>query len=180
MGDALCQITTGCTRGGVHVRDEGWATRAARLTRAICQFTNSPTMEVSSPLGDDFESALQERTNAGCAYDARVAGLLLALLDALRRQVTGPRLYAFFRPDGEVSLHYRAPNDSRCVITVTVDRPDYGPLENGLPRFHYRMTYQITNSWLNRAGPVVEERMRTVDSAVEFLQDAIRETRGLP
>lgn len=135
---------------------------------------------VGLPPKRDFETELRTRAGSGSAYDARIAGLLLDLLDALRGDAIGPRVFVSYHLDRELWLHYRGPNDAHCLITVTLDRPDYGPLENGLPRFHYRMTYRITGSTHNRDQPTIEQRARSVESAVEFVWQAIRETRMLP
>ena len=35
LGDPEWHVTNGCTRGGGRARDDGWATRAARVTRVV-------------------------------------------------------------------------------------------------------------------------------------------------
>ncbi|MBM3968206.1 MAG: hypothetical protein FJ308_24575 [Planctomycetes bacterium] len=137
-------------------------------------------MEIVALLAPDFETALDERAKSGSAYDARIARLLLDLLDALRHEPIGPRLFASFHLDRDLWLQYRSPNNAHCMITIKMDRPDYGPLVDGLPLFHYRMTCQTTDSTESKVGPILEDRTRSVDSAVEFVRNAIRETRLLP
>ncbi len=136
-------------------------------------------MEIVALLSRDFESALHERARSDSAYDARIARHLLDLLDALRHEPIGPRLLASYYFDCELWLQYHAPNNSHCIITITMDRPDYGPLVDGLPLFHYRMTCNKTDSNKNHVRPDVEDRTRSVDSAVEFVHKSIRETQTL-
>jgi hypothetical protein len=137
-------------------------------------------MEIFSLLKPNFEATLRERTVSDSAYHARVAQLLLDLLESLRREPIGPRVHASYHLDRDLWLQYRAPNNARCMITITIDRPDYGPLVDGLPVFHYRMCCQMTDSSENGNPQKDEDRTRCIDSAVEFVRNAIRETRMLP
>ncbi len=75
---------------------------------------------------------------------------------------------------------YMIAENASCMITITLDRLDYGPLVDGLPVFHYRMACQSTDSFKNGNRRVVEDRTRSVESAVAFVRDTIRETRILP
>ena len=137
-------------------------------------------MEVVELIRSDFESALHDRAHSDSAYHARIARLLMDLLEALRQEPIGPKLFASYHLDRDLWLQYRSPHSARFMITVTIDRPDYGPLVDGLPLFHYRMTCKITDSTGNQTRPTQEDRSRSVDSAVEFVRNAIRETRMLP
>jgi hypothetical protein len=137
-------------------------------------------MEIFALLEPDFETALYERAQSDSAYDARIARLLLELVDSLRHEPIGPRLFASYVLDRELWLQYRSPSNASCMITVTMDRRDYGPLVDGLPLFHYRLACQKTDSNENQIRPTLEDRTRSVDSAVEFVRNAIRETRMLP
>jgi hypothetical protein len=137
-------------------------------------------MEIVGLRAVDFESALRERAQAESAYDARVARLLLDLVEGLRREAMGPRLFASYHVDRDLWLQYRSANGAYCMVTVAMDRPDYGAIENGLPRFHYRMTYRITAGDGRGQDAAVEERCRSVESAVEFVSEAISETRKFP
>jgi len=127
----------------------------------------------------DIDAALRARADSDCKYDARLAQLLLDFVEALRREKAGPRLFASIHLNRELWLRYRAPNGTGCRITVTMDRPDYGPLEDGLPQFHYRMSYRIITPTDNLNHPLTEERARRVQSAVEFVWQAISEAREL-
>lgn len=51
-------------------------------------------MELIALLERDFEPALHERAQSDSAYDARIARVLLELLNALRHEPIGPRLFA--------------------------------------------------------------------------------------
>ena len=137
-------------------------------------------MEIVSLLKSDFEATLHERARSDLVYDARIARLLLDLLDALRHEPIGPKLFVSYHLDTDLWLQYRSPHSAHCMITVTMDRPDYGPLVDGLPLFHYRMTCKMTDSMANQTRPKQEDRTRSVDSAVEFVRNAIRETKMLP
>jgi hypothetical protein len=137
-------------------------------------------MEIVALLKRDFESTLHKRAGSESAYDARIARHLLDLLHALRHERTGPRLLASYHFDRELWLHYHAPNNAHCIITITMDRPDYGPLVDGLPLFHYRMTCNKTDSKRKPIRPAEEDRSRSVKSAVDFVRNSIRETRTLP
>lgn len=137
-------------------------------------------MEIVSLLPADFEATLHRRARSDSQYDARIARLLLDLLDALKREPIGPRVFASFHLDRDLWLQYRSPNNAHCMITITMDRPDYGPLVDGVPLFHYRMSCKITDSSQNQTRPTQTDRTRSVDSAVEFVRNAIRETRLLP
>ena len=55
-----------------------------------------------------------------------------------------------------------------------IDRPDDGPLENGLPRFHYRLSYRIRSSSDTTDRPIIEYRVRSVASAVEIVRQQFR------
>jgi hypothetical protein len=137
-------------------------------------------MEIIALLEPSFETALKVRAQSDSAYDAKSARHLLELLDALRHEPNGPQLFASYHLDRDLWLQYRSPNKAHCMITITMDRPDYGPLVDGLPVFHYRMTCEKTDSTEKKIRPTLEDRTRSVDSAVEFVRNAIRETRILP
>lgn len=146
----------------------------------VRQYTESAAMEIIALLQPSFETALSERAQSDSAYDAKFARHLLELLDALRREPIGPQLFASYQLDRDLWLQYRSPNNARCMIAITMDRSDYGPLVDGLPVFHYRMTCQKTDSTERQIRPTLEDRTRSVASAVEFVRQAIRETRMLP
>ena len=129
-------------------------------------------------LSHDVDAILHKRTQSESRYDARTAEMLLELLHAMRRNSEGSRLYASFVYQRELRLQYRAPNGRSCMITVTIDRPDYGPLENGLPIFHYRMAYRISGRYGEQERPLIEARVRGADLAVEFVQTAVSESRN--
>ncbi len=79
--------------------------------------------------------------------------MMLGLLDALTRDASGPMLFASIHQDRELWLQYSAPNGASAMITATIDSPDYGPLEHGLPRFHYRLSYRV------RASNEIEDQL---------------------
>jgi hypothetical protein len=137
-------------------------------------------MEIIALLQPSFETALNERARSDSAYDAKFARHLLELLDTLRHEPIGPQLFASYHRDRDLWLQYRSPNNAHCLITITMDRPDYGPLVDGLPVFHYRMTCQKTDSTKRQIRHTLEDRTRSIVSAVEFVRKAIRETRMLP
>jgi len=128
-------------------------------------------------LSHDVDAILHKRTQSESRYDARTAELLIDLLHAMRRDPEGPRLFASILLERELWLLYVVPGGASCMITVTIDRPDYGPLENGLPIFHYRMAYRITGRSDGRVGPMNEARVHSTGSAVEFVHTAISKTQ---
>lgn len=138
-------------------------------------------MEIVSLLGDSpgYDAEFRSLAASESPYDACVGRMMLDLLDLLRQDAIGPRLFASAHINRELRLQYSAPNGASAMITVTIDHPDYGPCENGLPRCHYRLSYKIrsTNDAINRE--TVEERARNVETACAFVREAIRESRSL-
>ena len=139
-------------------------------------------MEIVSLLGPDFpdyDAEFRRLADSESAYEACVGRMMLELLDSLRRDAIGPRLFASTLLNRELWLQYSAPNGASAIITVAIDHPDYGRLEDGLPRFHYRLSYIRSSSDSTDRLPI-EERARSVETAREFVREAIRETRLMP
>jgi hypothetical protein len=141
-------------------------------------------MEIVSliePGSRDYEGPFRSVASSAAAYEARVGGMMLDLLDAVRRDSIGPRLFAFAHTNRELWLqYYSASNGASAMIRITIDRPDYGPLEDGLPRFHYRLDYRIKSSNGAIARPLIEQRAHSVETACAFVREAISDARALP
>tara|TARA_R110002072_G_scaffold303123_1_gene494631 strand:- start:34243 stop:34659 length:417 start_codon:yes stop_codon:yes gene_type:complete len=138
-------------------------------------------MEIVNLPGADspnFDAEYQRLANSDSAYDARVARMMLDFLAALRREPIGPRLFASHILN-ELWLQYSAPGGASILVAVTVDSPDYGPLDDGLPQFHYRLSYKLRSSNDEEQLPV-EERARSIESACEFVGVAIAVARDIP
>lgn len=136
-------------------------------------------VNLTGPDSPNFDAEYQRLANSDSAYDARVARMMLDFLAALRREPIGPRLFAS-RILNELWLQYSAPGGASVLVAVTVDRPDYGPLDDGLPQFHYRLSYKLRSSADVEEQRPVEERARCIESACEFVGVAIAEARDLP
>ena len=141
-------------------------------------------MEIVSliaPGSSDDEGPFRSLASSAAAYDARVGRMMLDLLDAIRRDSIGPRLFASVHTDRELLLqYYSASNGASAVIKIAIDRPDCGPVGDGLPRFHYRLDYRIKSSNDAIARPLIEERARSVEAACAFVREAIGDARAVP
>ena len=60
------------------------------------------------------------------------------------------------------------------MISVTVDRPDFGPLTDGLPTFRYRLSYRIGDA---AAGLPTEHRATSNADAHDVIRNAILATQ---
>ncbi len=150
------------------------------MNAGVRQCIDAVVMEIISLMNSDFETALTERALSDSAYESRFATHLLDLLYALRNEPIGPQLIASYGLDQELWLQYFSPNAAHCLITITMDHPDCGVLLDGLPIFHCRMMCQKTDSTERQIQPSLEDRTRSLESAVDFVRTAIRETRMLP
>lgn len=129
----------------------------------------------------DYEGPFRSLAGSAAAYDARVGRMMLDLLDAIRRDAVGPRVFAFAHTNRELSLqYYSASNGASAMIRIAIDRPDCGPLEDELPRFHYRLDCRIKSSNDAIARPLIEERARSLETACAFVREAIRDARAVP
>ncbi len=135
-------------------------------------------MEIVSLLGqshDEYESPFRDLAESDVAYDARVGEMMLALIDTLRGDPLGVTIHASHHPDIELWLQYSVPDGAHVMISATVDRPDFGPLTDGLPNFHYRLSYRIGDA-TDRLP--TEHRASTLPDAHEFIRDAIVATQN--
>ena len=127
---------------------------------------------------DPYQKFRRQR-ESGTPYETRIAELQLNLLDSLERGPVGPRLSVSTGIGNEMWISYSSPDGASASIVVDIDRPDYGPLVNGLPRFHYRIKSSIRHAGDDQWSPEKEERIRSVESAYEFIRRVIVETRDL-
>ncbi len=66
------------------------------------------------------------------------------------------------------------------MITVTIDYKDRSQLVDGLPVFHYRLTYSHPSREPGSIGPRKELRTHDIDTAYDFVMEAIRTCRDAP
>jgi len=137
-------------------------------------------MEIVDLLGrsNEFEATFRELALSDAPYHAAIGNMMVDLLDSLRRDPFDGTVHASHHPDlgsPELWLQYSVPNGSSVMITVSVDRPDYGPLTNGLPRFHYRLAYRLGDSTDHLP---TEHRTPVLQEAHDFIRHAILATHG--
>lgn len=136
-------------------------------------------MELCSLIGrpsDDYEIAFRELAEADNVYDAKVGSMMLELLERLRRDSSTVTLFAFSQSPAELSLLYASSSKASAHVTVRIDRPDYAPLVDGKPPFHYRMSFVIQTTDDSTFGErPFEKRVQAVEDACEFLNEAILE-----
>ena len=106
--------------------------------------------------------------------------MMLELLDALRRDVIGPRLVAskglLWQEYPELLLSYSDGHGHRTMVGTTIDYKDRSPLVDGLPLLHYRLRRHP--SWPEPSVDSRDElRTRDVRTACEFISEAIRDCR---
>lgn len=105
-------------------------------------------------------------------FEAAFARMMLELLDALRRDVVGPRLVAHQEILGPgLQFVYSDGRGHSTAVSVNVDYKDRSPVVDELPSLHYRLA--CATEHLSE-----ELRARNVQAACEFIQDAIRKCGG--
>jgi hypothetical protein len=114
-------------------------------------------------------------------FEAAYGRMMLKFLDALRREVIGPRLIAekglMWLECPELVLHYSDGYGHSTAISAKVDYKDRSPLVDGLPLLHYRL--RRGPAWPERPVDARDElRTRDVRTACEFVLEAIRKCRG--
>jgi hypothetical protein len=127
----------------------------------------------------DFEDECRRMSESGSPAESRIGGMMLALFDALRRGVVGPRLFASKLLPGhsELWLQYSSAYGRRTMITTMVDYQDYAPLVDGAPLMHYRLSYTRASDEPAAHVPPVELRTRDVGTAYEFIVEAINQCK---
>ncbi len=132
------------------------------------------------PDGPTVEGEYRRFASSEDRLEAAFGLMMLELLDALRRDVVGPRLVAekgflwFECP--ELRLNYSDGQGHGTTVHVKVDYKDRSPLADGLPLLHYRLNRR---PWpKQRLNSRDELRTRDVNTACEFVLEAIRECRG--
>lgn len=113
-------------------------------------------------------------------FEAAYGKMMLDLLDALRRDVIGPRLAAMksilWHQYPELLLLYKYGYGHNMAVCARVDYKERSPLVDGLPLLHYRLRRDL--AWPEPSvDPQDELRTRNVDTACEFILEAIRKCR---
>ena len=125
---------------------------------------------------NEFEATFRELAASDVPYDAAIGNMMVDLLDSLRRDPFDGTVHASHHPDlgsPELWLQYSVPNGSSVMITASVDRPDHGPLTNGLPKFHYRLAYRLGDS---SDDLPTEHRTPILQEAHGYIRNAILAT----
>ena len=132
------------------------------------------------PDGPTVEEEYRRFSSSADQFEAAFGRMMLELLDALRSAVVGPRLIAekglMWFESPELRLSYSDGRGHGTTIQAKVDYKDRSPLADGLPLLHYRLNRRPwPKQRLNSGG---ELRTRDVNTACEFILEAIRECRG--
>ena len=135
------------------------------------------------PDGPTPEEEYRRLASSEVPFEAACRRMMLELFDALRRDVTGPRLFAErdiefpgHLPPG-LMLLYSDGHGHTTTITVKVYYKDCSPLVEGLPLLHYRLR-RDPYSRERRPDSRDELRTRHVRTACDFILEAIRDCRG--
>ena len=132
-------------------------------------------LDTLPPHGRSFEDFYQAQAKSDFPAERRMGEMMLELFEALRRGTIGPRLHALKTAD-ELWLSYSSGTDNYVSIGLKVDYKDRTPMVNGLPQFHYRLSYE--GSLLNeRPLPLTELRTRDLRTACDFIGEAIERCR---
>lgn len=109
----------------------------------------------------EIKSAIQQLTCAENPVITVGGRMLQSLVDYLEASGATPSVVAELRPEG-IWL-WRAEPIGGVEALVSVDRPDYGPVRDGLPVMHYRLRIKCD-------GVPMSREWRTSDLAkVEYL-----------
>ena len=138
-------------------------------------------VDLFAPESPQFDAPFRCLADSDSPTNVRVGRMMLDLLDELRKLPAGPILYAHAHNDRELWLAYTAPDRrSSTTLKVAIDSKDYSSLENGLPRFHYRLAFDVMSRTDSQERRSVEDRVHSVQSAFEFVTTAIEQTRHQP
>lgn len=129
-----------------------------------------------SPDSPTYEDDYHRLIVSGSLYEKQFGKMMLDFLDHMRRATIGPRLFAQ-RFANELWLYYSSGMDSNTLITATVDSKDYSPIVEGLPLMHYRLTYTLLKQEANDSKRYIELRTREVNTACDFVLEAIRKCK---
>jgi hypothetical protein len=135
-------------------------------------------VDLLHPEDPSFEDDYRRMATADSRAEEMIGKMMLDLLKTLREGVVGPRLVAF-RPlpnEHELSLTYASSGNSTS-ITVAVDWKDRSPLVDGVPQMHYRLSYTPSPRNRKQNSPPVELRTRDIQTAYEFILEAIRQCK---
>lgn len=126
------------------------------------------------------EDRYRDLASSEVPFEAALGRMMLELLNALRREIIGPRLTGAHGIGWSERRALRLIYDNHghsMTVTVMVDYKDCSPLVNGLPLLHYRL--RADQSWTDRTAAMPDElRTRDVRTACEFILEAIRKCRG--
>ena len=136
-------------------------------------------IDLINPDWPDFDASFRRVAESASPREARIGRMMLDLLESLRQSLPGTLFYASVSGNEELWLSYCVPGQSAAtMIKIAVDAPDYGPLENGLPRFHYRLSYKFNPPGGDWAGLPTEERLHSVQAACQFVVAAVEQARN--
>ena len=159
------------------------ATFSASVTNGVGKAFRCPQepVEIVNLLPDSldgYEAPFRKLARSDVAYDALVGSMMLGLLNALRNDPLDVTLFASLHSEIELRLQYSVfSNGPSLMLSAIVDRPDYGPLANGIPNFHYRLAFRIGDS---TDGLTTECRAQTANDALQFVRNAILATQDHP
>jgi hypothetical protein len=137
-------------------------------------------MELIDPIHPDapcFEDEYRRLAASGSRFEAKIGALMLAFLDRLRHDVSGPRLGVMKMLD-ELWLQYADGHGHSTLITARIDHKDYAPFVEGVPPMHYRLAYARPGTDSLDNLPKVELRTSEVETACDFILEAIRACKG--
>jgi hypothetical protein len=136
-----------------------------------------------------FEEEYHRLARSDSPFESRVGKMMLDFLNRLRSGVVGPRLSALKSPASyapkcdfgiELWLQYSDNHGHHTMITVTIDYKDRSPLVDGVPPLHYRLAYTLPDRDSGKTTPKAELRTSNLDTACDFVLEAIHACRGGP
>jgi hypothetical protein len=132
-----------------------------------------PPDPAASSVQDEYRRLAASKS----CYEARIGTMMLEFLDRLRHGVTGPRL-GVIKMSEELWLQYADGQGHSTLITVRIDHKDYSPLVDGVPPMHYRLASTRFTANLQNNLPKVELQTSDVETASDFVLEAIRNCKG--
>ena len=136
-------------------------------------------IDLLTPDSPRYELPFRTLTGSNSPVESHIGKMFLDLLNTLRSQPDKQILLASSLLDEELRLSYAASDRQTHVsISIRVDSMDFGLVENGLPRFHFRICRTFTSP-LNQFQPyAIENRVTSVEDASDLVLDTIRKTRS--
>ncbi|MCE5267180.1 MAG: hypothetical protein LLG00_04785 [Planctomycetaceae bacterium] len=128
-----------------------------------------------------FDADYRRMTRSDSKIQVAIGSMMLTFLDALRAGIAGPKLFAtkVLPNETELWLDYSDGYGNRAHMTATIDFKDHSSLVDGVPLLHYRLSSRTTQPPQAAQDMPIELRTRDVNTAYEFVVEAIRRCKPL-